>query len=88
MEKHMLFIYAISQDGVEQTWLVDTYIERPNGEIELYRGDSSKPFMTLSSDDVSGQFVALDWVGLLSDSFGEEGYEIELDDEITLVTVH
>ena len=55
-----LFIYATGKNG-EQTWLVDAYTKLPNGDVELFRGSNPAPVFILSADDVSDDFIVLEW---------------------------
>lgn len=70
-----LFIYAESEQGVEQTWLVDAYMTKGSGEIELYRNGVQEPIVVLKPEDVANHFIVLDWDEELSGHYNAEDFE-------------
>lgn len=76
-----LFIYAESSEGVEQTWLVDAYMVKGNGEVELFRNDLKEPIFTLSPQDVENHFIVLDWETELGANYNAEDFEFSLEED-------
>jgi tRNA A37 threonylcarbamoyladenosine biosynthesis protein TsaE len=91
-----LFVYAESEDGTERMFLVDAYMVKGSGEVELFRNGMDEAVTILQPSHVAGNFFVLEWDEELSTHYNEDDFELKLEEDgegdvylnVILPTVH